>query len=149
MSSGIRPVVNESFERVQTDLDSTVNAAVSRLEKESARLSRELEKVSAERQKLAEAIQKDTDRIDNTKRFALWSVLAALMASVGFVAIGGLGVGVMTYLGFPDGLGALWGHVADAETWYSTIGWLTVTMTVIGLIVGPMFYLALKLTRDD
>lgn len=149
LSSGIRPVVNESFERVQTDLDSTVNAAVSRLEKESARLSRELEKVSTERQKLAEAIQKDTDRIDNTKRFALWSVLAALMASVGFVAIGGLGVGVMTYLGFPDGLGALWGHVADAETWYSTIGWLTVTMTVIGLIVGPMFYLALKLTRDD
>ena len=149
LSSDIRPVVNEAFRQVQTDLDRTVNAAVSRLVAERALLAIELQKVSAERQKLAEAIQKDIERIDNTKRFALWSVLAALLASVGFVAIGGLGVGVMTFLGLPDGLNTLWGHVVDAETWYSTIGWLTVTMTVIGLIVGPMFYLALKLIRDD
>lgn len=149
LSSDIRPVVNEAFRRVQTDIDNTINAAVSRLEKERARLAKELEKVSAERQELAELIEKDTERIDNTKRFALWSVLTALCASVGFVAIGGLGVGVMTFLGIPDGLGELWGHVASAETWYATVGWLIVTMTVMGLIVSPMVLLASKLIGDD
>lgn len=148
LSSDIRPVVNESFRRVQDDIDNTVNAAVSQLEKERALLAKELEKVSAERQELAELIEKDTERIDNTKRFALWSVLAALLASVGFVAIGGLGVGVMTFLGIPDGLGTLWSQVAGAETWYGTIGWLIVTMTVMGLIVSPMVYLAAKLIGD-
>ena len=149
LSSELRPLVNESFKRVQADIDGTVNAAVSRLEKECARLTKELEKVSAERQELAEAIAKDTERIDNTKRFALWAVLAALLASVGFVTIGGLGVGVMTFLGIPDGLRALWGRVAGAETWYGTIGWLIVTITVMGLIVSPMVYLAAKLIGDD
>ncbi|WP_042408176.1 hypothetical protein [Corynebacterium jeddahense] len=144
LSSDIRPVVNESFRRVQADIDNTVNAAVSRLEKERARLSKALEKVSTERLELAEAIEKDTARIDNTKRFALWSVLAALLASVGFVAIGGLGVGVMTFLGIPDGLGTLWSYVAGAETWYGTVGWLIVTLAVMGLIVSPMVYLAAK-----
>lgn len=148
LSSELRPLVNESFERVQEDLDSSVDAAISRLEKERARLAKELERVSAERKKLAQAIAKDTERIDNTKRFALWSVLAALLAGVGFVTIGGLGVGVMTFLGIPDGVGALWGRVADAETWYGTMGWLIVTMTVMGLIVSPMVYLAAKLIGD-
>ena len=148
LSSDIKPVVDESFRRVQDDIDNTVNAAVSRLEEERALLEKELKKVSAERRKLAEAIAKDTERIDNTKRFALWSVLAALLASAGFVAIGGLGVGVMTFLGIPDGLGALWGHVVGAETWYGTMGWLIVTMTVMGLIVSPMVYLAAKLIGD-
>lgn len=47
--------------------------------------------------------------------------------------------------------GALWSHVAGAETWYGTVGWLIVTMTVIGLIVGPMVYLAEKVIEigDD
>lgn len=149
LSSDLKPVVNESFRRVKTNIDRTVNAAVSRLEDERAQLAKELEKVSAERLRLAEAIEKDTVRIDNTKRFALWSVLAVLLASVGFTAIGGLGVGVMKFLGIPDGLGALWGHVVHAETWYSTIGWLIVTMIVMGLIVGPMVYLAEKLVGND
>lgn len=144
LTTEIRPVVDESFRRVQTDLDSLIDAGVSRMEKERARLSRELEKVTAEREKLAEAIQRDTERMDNTKQFALWSVLAALVASVGFVAIGGLGVGVMTFLGLPDGLKALWGQVADAATWYGTLGWLIVTMTIMGLIISPMVYLAGK-----
>ena len=148
LSSDIRPVVNESFRRVQDDIDGTVNAAVSRLKKERALLAKELEKVSAERQELADLIEKDIKRIDNTKRFALWSVLAALLASVGFVAIGGLGVGVMTFLGIPDGLGTLWSHVAGAETWYGVIGWLIVTITVMGLIVSPMVYLAAKWIGD-
>lgn len=51
----------------------------------------------------------------------------------------------MTFLGIPNGLGALWSHVAGAETWYGTLGWLIVTMTVMGLIVSPMVYLAAKL----
>lgn len=148
LSSDIRPVVNESFRRVQDDIDNTVNAAVSRLGQERARLAKELAKVSAERQELAELIEKDTERIDSTKRFALWSVLAVLLASVGFVAIGGLGEGLMAFLGIPDGLGTLWGHVAGAETWYGTIGWLIVTMTVMGLIVSPMVYIAAKLIGD-
>ncbi|WP_022863704.1 hypothetical protein [Corynebacterium massiliense] len=77
--------------------------------------------------------------------------MTILVACVGFVAIGGLGVGVMTFLGIPDGLGALWSHVAGAETWYGTVGWLIVIMTVIGLIVGPMVYLAEKVIEigDD
>ena len=77
--------------------------------------------------------------------------MTILVACVGFVAIGGLGVGVMTFLGIPDGLGALWSRVAGAETWYGTVGWLIVTMTVIGLIVGPMVYLAEKVIEigDD
>lgn len=47
--------------------------------------------------------------------------------------------------------GALWGHVAGAETWYGVIGWLIVTLTVMGLIVSPMVYLAGKLIEigDD
>lgn len=148
LSSGIRPVVDESFRHVQADIDGTVNAAVSRLEEERSRLSKELEKVTTERERLTEAIQRDTERMGNTKRFALWSVLAALVTGIGFVAIGGLGVGVMTFLGLPDGLRALWGQVAGAATWYGTIGWLIVTMTVIGLIISPMVYLAVKLVGD-
>lgn len=148
LTTEIRPVVDESFRRVQTDLDSLIDAAVSRMEKERARLTSELEKLTSEREKLTEDLQRDTERIDNTKRFALWSVLAALVASVGFVAVGGLGVGVMTFLGLPDGLGTLWGHVADADTWYETVGWLIVTMTVMGLIISPMVYLAAKLIGD-
>lgn len=149
LSSEIKPLVNKSFEGVQKDLDDSVNAAVNRMEKERARLSKELEKVSSERKKLTEAIERDTERLDNTKRFALWTVLAALLASAGFVAIGGLGVGIMTFFGIPDGLGTLWGHVAGAETWYGTIGWLFVTVTVMGLIVSPMIYIASKLIGDD
>ena len=148
LSSEVKPVVETSFKRVETSIERSVNEAVARLEEERARLAKELEKVSAERKELAEAIEKDTERINNTKRFALWSVLAALLASVGFVTIGGLGVGVMTFLGIPDGLGTIWGHVAGAETWYGTIGWLIVTMTVMGLIVSPMVYLAAKLIGD-
>lgn len=125
------------------------SAAVSRLEKERARLAKELEKVSTERQKLTEAIEKDSVRIDNTKRFALWAVMAALLAGVGFTSIGGLSAGVMTFLGIPDRVGALWSHVAGAQTWYSTIGWLIVTVTVMGLIVSPMVYIASKLIGDD
>ena len=149
LSSEIKPLVNKSFEGVQKELDDSANAAVNRMEKERARLSKELEKVSAERKKLTEAIERDTERIDNTKRFALWAVLAALLASSGFVAIGGLGIGIMTFLGIPEGLGALWGHVAGAETWYGTIGWLFVTVTVMGFIVSPMIYIASKLIGDD
>ena len=53
LSSDIRPAVDESFRRVQADIDSAVDAAVSRLEKERALLAKELVKVSAERRKLA------------------------------------------------------------------------------------------------
>lgn len=149
LSSDLRPLVNESFKSVQDSLDSTVNAAVNRLERERARLSKELEKVTTERQKLAEAIQKDTERTENTKRFALWAIVATLLVGAGLTAIGALGVGVMQFLGLPDGVGTLWGHVAAAETWYSTLGWLAVTLGAIGLIVSPMVYVASKLAGDD
>ncbi|APT81877.1 hypothetical protein CAMM_02715 [Corynebacterium ammoniagenes DSM 20306] len=149
LSSDLRPLVNESFKSVQDSLDSTVNAAVNRLERERARLSKELEKVTTERQKLAEAIQKDTERMENTKRFALWVIIAALLVGAGLTAIGALGVGVMQFLGLPDGVGTLWGHVTAAETWYSTVGWLAVTLGTIGLIVSPMVYVASKLAGDD
>ncbi|AQS72993.1 hypothetical protein [Corynebacterium ammoniagenes] len=105
--------------------------------------------MTTERQKLAEAIQKDTERMENTKRFALWVIIAALLVGAGLTAIGALGVGVMQFLGLPDGVGTLWGHVTAAETWYSTVGWLAVTLGTIGLIVSPMVYVASKLAGDD
>ncbi|WP_018022955.1 hypothetical protein [Corynebacterium doosanense] len=148
LKSELGPLVNQSFARVQESIDGTVNRAVERLQRERALLTKELGKVSQERQKIEESIRKDTDRINNTKRFALWTVLAALLVGAGFVAIGSLGVGAMNFLGIPDGLGTLWSNVASAETWYSTVGWLVVTLAVMGLIVSPMAYVAAKVVSE-
>ncbi|RNE48863.1 hypothetical protein C5L39_06095 [Corynebacterium alimapuense] len=80
----------------------------------------------------------------DTKRFTLWAVVASALIGAGMTAVGALGVGVMRFFGL-EGVSALWSHVAAAETWYATVGWLILTLGVIGLLVSPILYVTVKI----
>ena len=148
LSSTVKPVVETSFERDEESIDRTVNTAVNRLEKERERLSRQLEKAAGEREKLNEALAKDAERMADTKRFTLCVVVAAALIGAGMTAVGALGVGVMNFFGL-EGVSALWTHVAGADTWYATVGWLILTLGVIGLLASPIMYVAIKILNFE
>ncbi|MFW9061730.1 hypothetical protein ACOI99_13755 [Corynebacterium striatum] len=58
---------------------------------------------------------------------ASWIAASVLFVAIALVAVGALGKGLLSMLGIPDGVSALWGHVQEANGIGPTLGWLALT----------------------
>ena len=97
-----------------------------------------LEEIRAERKQYNDDMEKSNTNFIKACQSASWIAASVLVVAIALVAVGALGKGLLSMLGIPDGVSALWGHVQEASGIGPTLGWLALTLLVIGLVVGLM-----------
>lgn len=100
-----------------------------------------LEDIRAERKKYNEDMAASNRHFIKACQSAAWIAASVLFVAIALVAVGALGKGLLSMLGIPDGVSALWGHVQEAEGVAPTLGWLALTLIVIGVLIALMTWM--------
>ena len=100
-----------------------------------------LEDIRAERKKYNEDMAASNRHFIKACQSAAWIAASVLFVAIALVAVGALGKGLLSMLGIPDGVSALWGHVQEADGIGPTLGWLALTLIVIGVLIALMTWM--------
>ena len=97
-----------------------------------------LEEIRAERKKYNEDMAASNRHFIKACLSASWIAASVLFVAIALVAVGALGKGLLTMLGIPEGVGVLWSHVQEANGIGPTLGWLALTLIVLGVLIALM-----------
>lgn len=145
LTSSLEPMVEVAVsEAMSKESESLREAAKASREARGALLREKesneklLEEIRAERKKYNDDMEKSNRNFIKACQSAAWIAASVLVVAIALVAVGALGKGLLSMLGLPEGISALWGHVQEADGVAPTLGWLALTLLVIGLVVGLM-----------
>ncbi|CAB0671346.1 hypothetical protein CIP107563_02374 [Corynebacterium diphtheriae] len=128
---------SESLHKAAKASDKARNALLQ--EKESN--EKLLEEIRAERKKYNDDMEKSNTHFIKACLSASWIAASVLFVTIALVAVGALGKGLLSMLGIPEGMGALWSHVQEANGIGPTLGWLVLTLITIGILIALMTWM--------
>lgn len=145
LTSSLEPLVEVAVSEAMSKESESLHKAAEASKKARSALLQEkesneklLEKIRAERKKYNDDMEKSNRNFIKACQSASWIAASVLVVATALVAVGALGKGLLTMFGMPEGISALWGHVQEAEGIAPTLGWLLLTLIVIGFVIGLM-----------
>ncbi|MDK8455909.1 hypothetical protein QP958_10965 [Corynebacterium marquesiae] len=148
LTSSLEPLVETAVSGAMSKESESLHKAAQESEKARSALLQEkkaneklLEEIREERKQYNDDMEKSNTRFIKTCMSVSWIAASALVAAIALFAVGALGEGLLTMLGIPDGVSALWGHVQEADGTAPTLGWLALTLTVIAVLIALMTWM--------
>ena len=145
LTSSLEPLVEVAVSEAMSKESESLHKAAEASKKARSALLQEkesneklLEKIRAERKKYNDDMEKSNRNFIKACQSASWIAASVLVVATALVAVGALGKGLLTMFGMPEGISVLWGHVQEAEGIAPTLGWLLLTLIVIGFVIGLM-----------
>ena len=148
LSSSLEPLVEAAVSEAMSKESESLHKAAQASDKARKALLQEqeaneklLEEIRAERKQYNDDMEKSNARFIKTCMSVSWIAASALVIAIALFVVGALGTGLLTMLGIPDGVSALWGHVQEADGTAPTLGWLALTLIVIAVLIALMTWM--------
>ena len=148
LTSSLEPLVEVAVSEAMSKESESLHKAAEASKKARSTLLQEkesneklLEEIRAERKKYNDDMEKSNTNFIKACMSASWIAASVLFVAIALVAVGALGNGLLSMLGIPDGVSALWGHVQEANGIGPTLGWLALTLIVIGVLIALMTWM--------
>lgn len=148
LTSSLQPLVEVAVSEAMSKESESLHEAAQESEKARRALLQEkkaneklLEEIREERKQYNDDMEKSNARFIKACMAASWMAASALFVAIAFFAVGALGEGLLSMLGIPDGVSALWGHVQEADGIGSALGWLALTLLVIAVLIALMTWM--------
>lgn len=148
LTSSLEPLVEVAVSEAMSKESKSLHEAAEASKKARSALLQEkesneklLEEIRAERKKYNDDMAKSNTNFIKACQSASWIAASVLFVAIALVAVGALGKGLLSMLGIPDGVSALWGHVQEANGIGPTLGWLALTLIVIGVLIALMTWM--------
>lgn len=148
LTSSLEPLVEVAVSEAMSKESESLHEAAEASKKARSALLQEkesneklLEKIRAERKKYNDDMEKSNRNFIKACQSASWIAASVLVVATALVAVGALGKGLLTMFGMPEGISALWGHVQEANGIGPTLGWLALTLIVIGVLIALMTWM--------
>ena len=148
LTSSLEPLVATAVSEAMSKESESLHKAAQASEKARKALLQEkkaneklLEEIREERKQYNDDMEKSNARFIKTCMSVSWIAASVLVAAIALFAVGALGEGLLTMLGIPDGVSALWDHVQEADGTAPTLGWLALTLIVIAVLIALMAWM--------
>lgn len=148
LNSSLEPLVEAAVSEAMSKESESLHKAAEESDKARSALLQEkksneklLEEIRAERKQYNEDMAKSSTHLIKACLSASWIAASVLFVAIALVAVGALGKGLLEMFGIPDGIGVLWSHVQEANGIGSTLGWLALTLIVIGVLIALMTWM--------
>ncbi|MDN8624164.1 hypothetical protein [Corynebacterium kroppenstedtii] len=145
LTSSLEPLVEVAVSEAMSKESKSLHEAAEASKKARSALLQEkesneklLEEIRAERKQYNDDMEKSNTNFIKACMSASWIAASVLFVAIALVAVGALGKGLLEMFGIPDGIGALWSHVQEANGIGSTLGWLALTLIVLGVLIALM-----------
>ena len=145
LSSEISPSVEKAYAQVQHEIKRHYERAVAELEREREKMAKETERRSRLLDEEKALLERKESLSQQSQRFTLWSITAVVAATMGLVAIGALGHGLLTLVGVDVGIRQMWERTWDASTWYGGVGWFLLSVGVVSVVIGSAGFAGAKM----
>jgi len=148
LTSSLEPLVEVAVSEAMSKESESLHKAAEASKKARSALLQEkesneklLEEIRAERKQYNDDMEKSNTNFIKACQSASWIAASVLVVAIALVAVGALGKGLLSMLGIPEGMGALWSHVQEANGIGPTLGWLVLTLITIGILIALMTWM--------